>query len=294
MVALRSRIQALSALALLLVAALAVILWLGYAGNAEQPQPSTKTLRFSFELKNESGDFIERSELISLAPIDLDGYQKRLSVSPDGLADSDDSIPADEIVLPVLNLPPYGSRMLTTTMAVQVYDGPSRENIDPSLFLQSKKYIETEDPVVRAKAETLANRGMDDPQSLFRWVRENMSDSGYVAANLGASHAIDKLEGDCTEYMYAFIALARANGIPARGVAGFVVEGKTALVDSSDYHNWAEYHDGEKWVLVDPYYGRFDEDYQNYVAFRFIGSQSGPQEFASRFMAVDKRISVRL
>src|SRR5690625_8053461 len=84
--------------------------------------------------------------------------------------------------------------------------------------------------------------------------------------------------------MYAFVALARAQGIPARGIAGFVVNSSAAVLSASYYHNWAEFHDGERWVLVDPYKGVFDEQYENYIAFRLVGGTNNYSGLASRFL----------
>src|SRR5690625_7987994 len=93
--------------------------------------------------------------------------------------------------------------------------------------------------------------------------------------------------------MYAFVALARAQGIPARGIAGFVVNSNAAVLSASDYHNWAEFHDGERWVLVDPYKGVFDDQYENYIAFRMVGGRKNHSGSARRLLAVDEGDSER-
>ena len=55
--------------------------------------------------------------------------------------------------------------------------------------------------------------------------------------------------GTCGNFARAFVALARAAGIPARTVQGVVYD------DANDdsYHQWAEYRDEHgTWHLVDP------------------------------------------
>jgi transglutaminase-like putative cysteine protease/sugar lactone lactonase YvrE len=57
--------------------------------------------------------------------------------------------------------------------------------------------------------------------------------------------------GSCSEYTFAFIALCRAAGLPARYVGSIVVRGDDASVDES-FHRWAEiYLPNYGWVPVD-------------------------------------------
>jgi len=57
--------------------------------------------------------------------------------------------------------------------------------------------------------------------------------------------------GSCSEYTFAFIALCRAAGLPARYQAGVVVRGDDASVDEA-FHRWAEiYLPNYGWIPVD-------------------------------------------
>lgn len=57
--------------------------------------------------------------------------------------------------------------------------------------------------------------------------------------------------GSCSEYTFAFIALCRTAGLPARYVGSIVVRGDDASVDES-FHRWAEiYLPNYGWVPVD-------------------------------------------
>lgn len=49
--------------------------------------------------------------------------------------------------------------------------------------------------------------------------------------------------------MYLSMALARANGIPARGIAGYVYGGN-AVLHPEDNHNWAEFYLDNKRLLA--------------------------------------------
>ncbi|NHJ48015.1 MAG: hypothetical protein FK733_09525 [Asgard group archaeon] len=61
----------------------------------------------------------------------------------------------------------------------------------------------------------------------------------------GAKYAIEKGEGDCTEFSALFVALCRAAGIPARTNAGF------SFVNNWERHATAEFLVGGKWIPVD-------------------------------------------
>jgi len=73
-----------------------------------------------------------------------------------------------------------------------------------------------------------------------------------MAANASTTlEVLDNMAGDCTEHTLLFVSLARAAGLPAREVGG------VAFVNVDDrplfgWHAWAEVHDGEQWVTVDP------------------------------------------
>ncbi len=62
--------------------------------------------------------------------------------------------------------------------------------------------------------------------------------------------------GYCTHFATAFVLLARAEGIPARYVQGYIVDTTSAepvTVDSSMAHAWPEvYYEGAGWVAYEP------------------------------------------
>ena len=58
--------------------------------------------------------------------------------------------------------------------------------------------------------------------------------------------------GSCSEYTFAFIALCRAAGLPARYQGSVVVRGDDASVDDA-FHRWAEvYLPNYGWIPIDP------------------------------------------
>jgi hypothetical protein len=93
-------------------------------------------------------------------------------------------------------------------------------------------------------------------RKLVKGVHERL-EKVYGQSRDRASEVLRAGKGDCTEHALLFLALARASGIPARGVHGLVYanygEGGPGLY----WHAWAEVKVGDEWIPVDP---TFDQD----------------------------------
>jgi hypothetical protein len=98
---------------------------------------------------------------------------------------------------------------------------------------------------------------------LEKWVFKNLKKS-YAANADNALAVLDNKAGDCTEHALLFVALARALDIPAREVGGLgFVSGKKPMFG---WHAWAEIHDGNQWVTIDP---TWDEVYVDATHIKF-------------------------
>lgn len=112
-----------------------------------------------------------------------------------------------------------------------------------------------------------ATAGADDPLArlnrLMRSVRENLVyEPGHTDTETSAAAALARGRGVCQDHAHVFIAAARALGIPARYVSGYLWSGDDdATHDAS--HAWAEaYVDGRGWIGFDAANGmRPDETY---------------------------------
>ena len=90
------------------------------------------------------------------------------------------------------------------------------------------------------------------------------------------------------------MALARALGVPARAVGGYVT-GQDARLTADAYHNWAEVHLDGAWQVVDPQKGRFLSHQHEYIALRLFGvGAPGLLDGAHRFSVIDERLTVRM
>jgi transglutaminase-like putative cysteine protease len=135
-------------------------------------------------------------------------------------------------------------------------------------WLVPEQFIESDDPLVHETAQTL-RRTSDEAtaRAIFEWVQNHLTYAGYVADDLGARYALENRRGDCTEYADLVVALARANGIPARMVGGYVLT-RDAALRPQDYHNWAELFLGNKWHIVDAQKNSWFPTETQYIAFR--------------------------
>ncbi len=81
-------------------------------------------------------------------------------------------------------------------------------------------------------------------------------EKAYGASHDRASDVLAAGKGDCTEHTVLLVALARALGVPARGVHGLVYaqyeDGRPALY----WHAWAEVRSAGEWIAMDPTFGQ--------------------------------------
>ena len=115
-------------------------------------------------------------------------------------------------------------------------------------FLQSNSLLQVNQPELIELAQSITAGADDRWQAalmLEQWVAENMSfDMGVVLAS--SSEVLANRRGTCTEYAVLLTALARAVGIPARYVTGYVyAHGMLAG------HAWTEVNIGDEWLAID-------------------------------------------
>ncbi len=253
-----------------------------------------QSMRLSFTVVNKTRELIEKASFSVLSPQENTVSQKIMDINASHefvkRYDSEGNVFLD---FDLKVMPPLGSKIVTVTFDL-IYRKPYlNKKIDSEQYLGNSKYLYLEDKSV----ELAANNFVDDdnkPLEIYNWLARSVNNISYIAEDRGAKYALTELKGDCTEFMYAFVALARYLDIPSRGVPGFALEPGAVKVTSKDYHNWAEYHDGARWVMVDPQKQQFDTSSSVYVAFRYLGSSQTQIDNTHRFLTFDKRLSVKM
>jgi hypothetical protein len=255
-------------------------------------------IRYSFLLNNKSNQVIENAKFSMFAPYPLNEKQKLITHTSSQVAelvadaDGNSSFKFSELFIP-----PYGSKTLNINLEVaSTTNMAERQEGDLKPYLKKDLFLNMEDPAVIKLAAQF--KGQDSNQiskNIYTWLVNHIQVLNYVAQAKGAKYAIEQKTGDCTEMMHTFIALARLNGIPARAVGGFVVENNATVVHANDYHNWAEYYNGKRWVIVDAQKQLFDKTgHLTYVIFRYFDRQKESRQYSQRFITFDESMSVSM
>ena len=139
-------------------------------------------------------------------------------------------------------------------------------------YTKQDKYWETANGQIRSQAKALFDSSLttsQNAQAIYDLVTQKLQYNFNVSENEpverhGALQALTEPgPWACMEFTDLFIALARANGIPARELNGYAIvkdPGLTPLslsFESGDVlHAWAEFYDPNfGWVQVDPTWG---------------------------------------
>ena len=252
-------------------------------------------VRYAVRITNTSNEFVESAEVRVFAPLGETSWQKRVSLDANQQYETKavSSVGHNEtVVFPLNGMPPFGSVDIIITSQLKLFESPTPSSLNGKIsFLADGKLLSLSDPLVKSVSQQFSNVSDKDlPQSVFNWIANTFEYSGYEDQYRGLKSALKSKRGDCTEYTYAFFGILRALGYPARGYAGFYLPENVNLLESGDYHNWAEYHTGERWVLVDPQKANFDRKYSRYVAFGYL-SEHKP---FTRFEVSDKRLKAEM
>ena len=97
-----------------------------------------------------------------------------------------------------------------------------------------------------------------DPKEVTKRIFAYISDSipwasarEYSTIRNIPEYVINNKHGDCGQVSLLFITLCRYNGIPAKWQSGFMLH-----PGGVNLHDWAEIHNGEQWIPVDPSFGK--------------------------------------
>ena len=252
---------------------------LGYVGNHEPDLTHysiPKQLHFSFTLQNTTNSIIKKAEIWTHAPVELTATQKCVQIrSSHPYRLVNDDLGNQILHFTVKSLPPYTAKIITikTDLLLSKEANPQSEDL-LQRYLGPEKYIESDDANINRLAQKLkASDSLMTAQRIFQWVTDNVRYTGYIRNERGARYALAHKKGDCTEFMDLFIALCRADRIPARGVGGYVIK-DGAILRPESYHNWAEFYNEGVWHLVDPQNKAFRQNHTDYIAMRIISASA--------------------
>ena len=292
-------------------------------GHAAPEYSISRHIQYSFTLQNSTNRVIKHAEFWTYAPVKHTAAQQCLHLE----TSHPYRIISDDLGNQILhftfqNLPPYATKIITIKAKLllaetpQLFSSPlvgeagggpfspplvggagggGTDLKERSHYLQSEKYIEFDDPALQNLAQKFKTPDvLKTAKMTFNWVANNVEYIGHVSQDRGALYALRHKKGDCTEYMYLFIALCRANNIPARGIGGYIIE-KNTILKPAAYHNWAEFYEDEVWKIADPQNKVFMKDQSHYIAMRIISeSAENPMGHYHRFRVAGDGINLKM
>jgi hypothetical protein len=252
---------------------------LGFIANVEKNLTHysiPKQIHFSFTLQNTTNRMIKKAEFCTYAPVKQTATQKCVQIrSSHPYRLVNDDLGNQILHFTFNNLPPYAAKIITikTDLLLSRNPNPLPEDL-LQRYLGPEKNIESDDADINRLAQKLkvSNR-LITAQNFFCWVADNVHYTGYMHKARGARYALAYRKGDCTEFMDLFVALCRADRIPARGIGGYVVKAG-AILKPARYHNWAEFYDDGAWHLADPQNKAFMQNHTDYIAMRIISASA--------------------
>jgi transglutaminase-like putative cysteine protease len=123
------------------------------------------------------------------------------------------------------------------------------EPLAPAYFLRVTQRTAA-DEAISALAAKMEGEGAERLVSLMHAVRDRVA-YGAGATDVGATaaSALRTGEGVCQDHAHVYCAAARAAGVPARYVSGYLFAGDMGAAAS---HAWVEAFDGARWIGLDP------------------------------------------
>jgi len=244
-------------------------------------------VRYSFTVENTRGQPGGKASLWVFAPAVETAVQHCLDIETSDPAE----LLFDDMGNQVLRfdfeaLPPYGARIFRVRANVAYATAPIEvPAAQAKRFLGPEPLIEADhaDIVALAKTQRRATAAAT-AAATCEWIVANLADPGYTAEDKGALAALQGKAGDCSEQAYLFVALCRANVIPARYLGGCVLE-QSRVLKPFQFHNWAEFHDGTTWRIADPNLRLFMDGDTSYLTLRIKPPDTAkdPLQGAHRF-----------
>jgi len=234
-----------------------------------------RNIQYSYTLQNTTSSTISNAKFWTYAPVSKNNFQELKNIVSNHKYQMESDALENSILSYKFNqIEPFATKMVHIKALVKLSTNNQKQSNNPmnkkDFFLLSEKYIESNATEIKQISKKLiGGNDLETAENIYKWVSDNLKYAGYIKNNRGALWAIKNGKGDCTEFMYLFVALCRANGIPARGIAGYHIN-KNTIVDASDYHNWAEFYVDGFWRISDPQKKVFMQNQNQYIAMRVI------------------------
>ncbi len=194
-----------------------------------------------------------------------------------------------------------GDTIVKVTRSGSVPDDSARtvpDKAELGRLREATSYVNIDDPEIRRLAKDAAG-DEKEPLKLVRrlraFVSEHVDSKDLSIGFATASEVARSRQGDCSEHAVLMAALARACGLPARGVSGVVFAPRFAgRSNVLVWHMWAQVWVGDRWVDADPALEQDDLD-ATHIAMGLVPfSDAGLAEMAMPIWNLIGRIKVEV
>lgn len=277
---------------LLLVSSAAILWWL--FSTSEPVYDIERNIRYGITVENATPNVVSDATLLVRAPVDHTGAQRVTDLSanlPFTVRRQEHANQLLQFELPPVA--PYSSVVIQVSARLEMAEEPNNLSAPDSGFVQPAPGLEADHEAIQVTAEKLNSADTDRLATVYEWVRGHVEDTGYDAVDRGALHALETGEGDCSEFAYLNVALARAMGIPARVVEGYHIKHDSYL-DPAEFHTWAEFWNGSTWVPADSQKEIFASQSHRFLAMRIAEGKGDDFAGQRRFAVVGNGLRARL
>jgi transglutaminase/protease-like cytokinesis protein 3 len=133
-------------------------------------------------------------------------------------------------------------------------------------YLAEAEFIDKDAPNIRKAVEELIveDDTMQTAQNICTYVSKTLKTNTTSSVNqpaLSASEILEQRSGVCADYANLTTAMLRASGIPAKSVAGLVLNQLQSSEDDWSHsaangsHAWVEFYADDAWHFADPTWG---------------------------------------
>lgn len=245
----------------------------------------SRVIRYSILIRNPTDKLVQSGSVQVYAPLREGSSHRLLSVqATSAYAVTYDELKNAVIHVKVAELAPHAVRAIAIEALIEIraQDGGAQQ-VMPSTYSLPDDLVKSNHPAIAEVAKQLMTQSRLD--SARAWVAAGVRYGGYALEAKGALRTLQEREGDCTEYAYLVVALARAIGIPARVVGGFVMEDNPRF-RIREQHDWAEVYVDGKWWVADSQRRVFGAAAEaKYVGFRVTSPRSKATPELQRFAA---------
>lgn len=256
--------------------AAAMCTW-GYAD-----EPSVRRLRFVWELLNPGEQWLKNERFACALPASMEQGQQLIDAQGSHpLTSITDCLGQHTAIITLGDVAPRQRVRLVLDARVALAPPGSQDGgMGCEQWTGAAPFLDLDAGAIRDLAMVLRQAGgVATSRAIFDWIVDNVQYGGYSPDDKGALHTLTARRGDCTEFAHLATSLARAAGLPARTVGGYVMD-HDAIVQAGDYHDWAEVWIDRRWLILDAQRRMFDPAARQYLRFRFYSSR-GDKALAS-------------